>query len=118
MADLDKLVSAIRNLGSSKGDVLEALMVDGLRAHGVPEDRARNAAGKCSNAIWTNGMVSGAVTVVLVSAAHANVAGAIAGGSAAAGGAVLTYLFSDACADVRRPTTKEVNDALDEIRLE
>ena len=79
-----EIVNVVRQFGSAKADPLEMLMVDGLRSRGIPEERARAAARECSNRIWRNGMVTGAVTVVLVSATSANVPGAVAGGSVAA----------------------------------
>jgi hypothetical protein len=110
-----RIVNTVRQVGRAKGDVFEAMMVHGLVARGISEDRARSAARQCSNQIWRNGMVSGAAAVVLVSASSANVAGATAGGAVAALGAGYTMLLSDSCRGVRELSGSDVLNAVHDL---
>ena len=82
----------LRNLYYSKGDVLQAAMVERLVARGVDEDEAVQAARICSNRIWRNSMASGAFTGVVLGALFTPVVGGVAGSgsSAAFGGSTST----------------------------
>lgn len=110
-----EIVRTVRMFGKAKADPFEAVMVEGLLARGISEERAREAARECSNRIWRNGIVNGAAAVVLVSATSANVPGAFAGGSAAALGGLYTFLRSDACQQVRELTDLEVVTAINQL---
>jgi hypothetical protein len=97
----EKQLSTLRQLYLSKGDALEAAMVEGLTSRGIEEDRARAAARACSNRIWRNGTLSGATTAVLLGSIFTPVVGAVAGGSMAGFAAWQTLLHSESCAEVR-----------------
>ena len=91
----------LRNLYYSKGDVLQAAMVERLVARGVDEDEAVQAARICSNRIWRNSMASGAFTGVVLGALFTPVVGGVAGSSMATLVGFQTLLHSDACRGVR-----------------
>jgi hypothetical protein len=109
------IATAVRQFGRAKGDPFEAMLAAGLTARGVEESRAQAAARECSNAIWRNGMVTGAAGVLLVSATHANLPAMMAGASAGALGMAYTLALSDACRDVRQLSDNEVFRAIDSL---
>jgi hypothetical protein len=110
-----EIANAVRQFGRAKGDPFEAMLASGLTARGVEESRAQSAARECSNAIWRNGMVSGAAGVLLVSATHANLPAMMAGASMGTLGMAYTLALSDACRDVRELSDNEVFRAIDSL---
>ena len=112
MADLQE---TIRRLYLAKGDVVEAAIVEGLIRRGVTEASAQGAARECSNRMWRNGMLTGAMTGVIVGAIGTPVAGAFAGGSMAAIAGYYTFLHSDACREARSLSDLDVQSAVDKV---
>ncbi len=96
-----KQLDSLRQLYRSKGDILEAAMVERLVSRGIDEVVARSAAKSCSKTIWRNGLVSGAATTVILGTMFTPVVGGIAGGSMAALSGWFTLLNANACAPIR-----------------